>query len=264
MWSFKKDIYKTENITVSGIPIQLCYDETYAYSACTGCDVIIRSVTKSKNVLILYDLNSIFPNRYTNDVNPSEIATTIENRETSLTFTSTTITSYAAFEALSDATIANYAHIWDVGYDTLIPSSVATRYQTYLSGGGAMFLLGENGAFVERDTSITNFISDMGGGTVTSSPQTTGTITADVAEEFRIANTTATVNFANVGRFSGIGSGTILANSANGIHAAIWKTGTLSLVPTAAIVSVLDINFLVGAFTEQDFIDNVSLTLNTK
>lgn len=262
MWSFKKDIYKTENIT--GIPIQLCYDGTYAYSACTGCEVIVRSVAKSKNVLILYDLNSIHPDQYTGDVNPSEIATTLTDRETSLTFTATTITSYAAFEALSDATIANYSHIWDVGYDTLITSSVAIRYQTYLSGAGAMFLLGENGAFVDRDTSISNFITDMGGGTVTSSQQETGIITADVAEEFRIANTTATVNLANVGKFSGIGSGTILANSANGIHAAIWKTGSLSLVPTAAIVSVLDINFLVGAFTEQDFIDNVSLTLNTK
>jgi hypothetical protein len=262
MWEFKKAILKTSSI--EGYPFTLCYDETCAYSACTGCGVPDRSVVKSKNVLIVYDPNSTRPDLYSYDVNPSDIATTIQTRETSLTFTATTITSYTAFEALSDATIANYSHIWDIGYDTLITSSVATKYETYLLGGGAMFLLGENGAFVDRDTSITNFITDMGGGIVSSSPQQTGTIVADVAAEFRIANTTATVTFNNVGKFGVIGTGTILADSVNGIHAAIWETGDLSSVPTAAIVSVLDINFLVGTTIQQEFIDNISLTLNNR
>jgi hypothetical protein len=39
MWEFKKATFKT--IVSDGTPINLCYDELCAYSACTGCGVII-------------------------------------------------------------------------------------------------------------------------------------------------------------------------------------------------------------------------------
>jgi hypothetical protein len=125
-----------------------------------------------------------------------------------------------------------------------------------------MFLLGENGFFVDRDGDISNFITNMGGGTVSADAQTTGLITATVAAEFRLSNSTATVDLANVGRFGAIGSGTIMASSGNGTHAAVWKTGSLSNKPTGAIAVVLDINFLVSPYIDQNFIDNVSIVLN--
>jgi len=140
--------------------------------------------------------------------------------------------------------------------------AVETKYASYLATGGAIFLLGENGYYVLRDGDITNFITNMGGGSVTADTQTTGIINATVASEFLLANQTSSVTFNNVGRFGSIGNGTIMASSGNGTHAAVWKTGSLSNKPTAAIASVLDINFLVGLDTQGPFIDNLSIVLN--
>jgi len=226
--------------------------------------VMDRSITKSKNVLIVYDPNSIRPNMYTEDVNPSSIASTISSRETALTFIPATVTTYSSFLAIPDVTVENYAHIWDVGYDTYMTEAVETKYANYLATGGAMFLLGENGSFVQRDGDITNFITNMGGGSVTADAQTTGIISATVASEFLLANQTSSVTFNNVGKFGSIGNGTIMASSGNDTHAAVWKTGSLSNKPTAAIASVLDINFLVGGDTQGPFIDNLSIVLNQK
>lgn len=226
--------------------------------------IMDRSITKSKNVLIVYDPNSIRPDMYTNDVNPSSIASTISSRETALTFIPATVTTYSSFLAIPDVTVENYAHIWDVGYDTYMTEAVETKYASYLATGGAMFLLGENGSFVQRDGDITNFITNMGGGTVTADPQTTGIIGATVASEFLLANQTSSVTFNNVGRFGSIGNATVMASSSNGTHAAVWKTGSLTNKPTAAIASVLDINFLVGGDTQGPFIDNLSIVLNQK
>jgi len=226
--------------------------------------IMDRSITKSKNVLIVYDPNSIRPTMYTdgNNPNPSAIAATIETRENSLGFLPAIVTTYSSFLAIPDVTVENYAHIWDVGYDTYMTEAVETKYASYLATGGAMFLLGENGSFVQRDGDITNFITNMGGGSVTADAQTTGVITATVASEFLLANQTSSVTFNNVGRFGSIGNGTIMASSGNGTHAAVWKTGALSNKPTAAIASVLDINFLVGLDTQGPFIDNLSIVLN--
>lgn len=221
-----------------------------------------RSILKSSNILIVYDPNSV-KGMYGTDVNPADIAISITAQETSLGFTATTIATYSAFLALTDEQVAQYAHIWDVGYDTLIPAEVEDKYQTYLESGGAIFLLGENGYFVERDGEITNFITNMGGGTVTASPQTTGVISATIDPEFLVTNDTATVTFDNVGRFGSYGSGTPMASSGNGVHAAVWKTGSLTNTPEAAIAVVLDINFLISPI-QNDFIDNVSIVLNQK
>lgn len=40
MWSFKKDIYKTENIIENGTPILLCFDPVVMSGACSGCNII--------------------------------------------------------------------------------------------------------------------------------------------------------------------------------------------------------------------------------
>ena len=225
--------------------------------------MVSRNITKSSNILIVYDTNSVGTNRYSTDVNPTNIAITISNRETALGFTPTTITSYAVFEALSDSQIANYAHIWDVGYDTLITSSVSIRYKTYLSSSGAMFLLGENGSFIARDNSLSSFITETGGGNITVTTPTDN-LPSTVAQEFRLVNSNDTIQFNAPGRFSGIGSGTVLVNNVD-IQGAVWKTGSLLNYPTAAITSVLDINFLVNQSTQNtDFIDNLSIILNTR
>lgn len=221
-----------------------------------------RSVLKSKNVLILSDPNSTHPDQYVGDVHLDTIALSIQNQEMSLGMIPTVMTSYADFELLTDAQISQYAHIWDIGYDTLITGSAGNKYLTYLSSGGAIFFLGENSAFIDRDNTIVNIITLAGGGTVTMSTPNLVQVTADIAPEFLIQNQTPTVVFNAPGVFQNIGSGTMLAQSYIGVNAAVWKTGSLSSNPTAAIISVLDINFLVGTSVQQDFIDNLSTILN--
>jgi hypothetical protein len=217
----------------------------------------------SKNVLIVYDLNSVFPNRYNLDPNPASLAATIAARETALGFTPTTITSYASFVS---ADISKYAHIWDLGYDTLMTTAAADKYKTYLQGGGAAFLLGENGFFVDRGNSIDNFINSYVGG----GPCDIGTfdqpeeppLAMTLAPQFLLANNDNTVSLNRPGKFETIGTATAMLTSVYGVHAAVWRTGSLSQAPTAAIASVLDINFLVGGNLDQNFIDNLSIVLN--
>lgn len=230
----------------------------------TGDD---RSVTKSKNVLIVYDpteaitagLNTIYNDG--GDPHPSQIAATISARETALGFTPTTITSYTDLAAIPTATLNNYAHIWDIGYNTVITSGAQTIYTDYLQNGGAIFILGENLLFNARDGSLSSFITSVGGGTVThdaNAPKQSETTT--VAAEFRLANNSATVTFDAPGRFLTLGTGTAMTTEK---QAAVWKTGSLANATSGAIAVVLDINVFTSAL-DQNFVDNISITLNKK
>jgi hypothetical protein len=222
-----------------------------------------RTETKSNNVLIVYDLNSVLPNRYNTDVNPADIASVISARETALGFVPTTITSYASLAATD---ITNYAHIWDIGYDTQITNTVADQYKAYLQTGGAAFLLGENGRFAARNNTIDNFVTSyMGGGVVSVSDYVgSGSTDAVIANEFLLANNDNTIRFNAPGRFFNIGTGTVMAESSDGSHAVVWQTGSLTEAVTGAVCSVLDINFFVGFSLDINFIDNLSIVLNKK
>jgi hypothetical protein len=239
-----------------------------------------RSVTKSKNVLIVYDLNSVHPNQYNIDVNPVNLANTIASTETALGFIPTIIGSYSAFTALTDQEIAEYAHIWDVGYDTLITSPASTKYETYMRSGGAIFFLGENGYFVSRDNTITNFITMMGGGSITvNDGHYYGQ--AVIQPEFLLANPNPYVDFYDVANFASYGSGTPLVitnGQQGGVNpglwpppgpagldvAVVWKTGSLTNARNGAICSILDVNWLDGATFQQNLLDNISIVLNKK
>jgi hypothetical protein len=238
-----------------------------------------RSITKSKNVLIVYDLNSVHANQYTNDISPATIAGLISARETALGFTPTTMTSYAAFNALTTAQIANYAHIWDVGYDTHITTTTSTQYLQYLIGGGAMFFLGENGYFADRDGTITNFITDAGGGSIaTNYGNYFGQ--AVIQPQYLLANSNQNVDFWNVANFTNVGTGipmVITNGQRGGVDAenyggvigsaglnvsVVWETGNLSNAPAGAICAILDVNWVDGTHTQQNLIDNISIVLN--
>jgi hypothetical protein len=221
-----------------------------------------RTVLKSKNVLIVYDLNGR-PGVYDPpNPHPGTLASNISARESALGFIPTTITSYASLLATD---ISQFAHIWDVGYDTLMTAGAAAKYKTYLQSGGAIFLLGENGLFVNRNNTLDNFIEvDMGGGICSVSA---GYINADVpsivAAEFLLSNNDNTVTFSAPGVWTAIGNGTAMVTSGYGIHAAVWKFNSLSQASTASICSVLDINFLSSPYLDNNFVDNVSVVLNT-
>lgn len=212
----------------------------------------------SNHVLIVWDPESVAYGRYSSDVNPADIATAVSNRVTALGLTPHTISSYSS---LSSITVNDYCQIWDVGYDTMITSGAASIYSAYLQSGGSAFIMGENGVFITRDGTVENFIDTMGGNCTIDNWDPNSSVNATVAAEFLLANSDNSVTFDRPGRFTGIGTGTAMAYSGYGTHAAVWKTGSLSVAPTGAIASVLDVNVFSSSF-DSNFVDNLSISLN--
>lgn len=227
-----------------------------------------RAITKSKNTLILYDPSSAKLNYYTDsgDVNPTSIQTVIAARETSLGLIPTKLGSYSTFLSKTDAQVADYCHIWDVGYDTVIPSAVKTKYKTYLQSGGALFLFGENNYFAQRNASIIDFVgSVMGGGSVSVDSSTSST-TAQIQSQFLLANPSASVSFDACNQFVLQGNGVTMVKGTGtltGTIAAVWKRGTLSQAPTGCMCVIFDINWADGSIrTQNNLVDNISVVLN--
>lgn len=237
-------------------------------------------------VLIIYDTRESgyynfgyggysYPQNGGQDVDPVGLAQTVAARESALGFLTTVITSYAQLDAIPRATMNTYAHLWDLGYHTT-PSGIATnKYIQYLQDGGAVFLLGENAFFNERNWWLSSVISSAGGGSVDVRNDTAGfnVIGASTAAEFLLANGRADITFYAPNFFTSYGTATPIANSGLGPPAAIWKTGSLSSARAGAVVSVLDINFLLnpqyglnygGATWQPWFVDNLSIILNKK
>jgi len=216
-------------------------------------------------VIVVWDPASVGNGRYTDDVNPgTDIFPSISGRESVLGYDAVLVSSYAD---LLTTDLTTCSHIWDVGYDTVITTEVQTKYTSFLSNGGALFLLGENASgFIDRDNSIVSTIVAAGGGSVTvksdfGNPQFTETI----ASEFLLANQSNTVGFNGVGSFNTLGSGTNMITGGLGrAEAVMWKTGSLTNARKGAIISVLDINFFVGGNYQPNFIDNLVVCLNKK
>lgn len=237
---------------------------------------INRAISKSTNVLIVYDPNTTGgdsigygSNYYAHDVNPVDVYNnTLSPLETGLGFTPTFIQSYSDLLA---ADISNYAHIWDIGYATQLTSAVESKYLTYLQNGGALFLLGENSYFDGRDNTISSFMTNvMGAGTVQENLSTPPgpyytSYTETVQSEFLLANNNNSITFNAPNVFDSYGTGTPIAVGDSGKPSAvIWKTGSMSNATAGAVVSVLDINFLIGGDYNPDFVNNISISMNKK
>ena len=221
-----------------------------------------RSGLRSNKVMVVYDPESIHYNQYNDDVNPSSIAASVKNKEESLGRTVTVVSTYADFIARND--LDTFAHIWDVGYDTYITTAAANKFKAYIQNGGAVFFLGENGIFIQRDGTIESIVDDLGGNCNIDNWDPLGSVSATVATEFLLENSSSNITFNRPGRFVSIGTGTAMAYSGYGTHAAVWKTGSLPLASNGAIVSVLDVNFLVGANYDANFTGNLSIVLDKK
>lgn len=226
----------------------------------------------SKKVLVFYDPLTNGPNGNTNyyasgDVTPAQIYSTIQARETALGFTTTFVQSYAA---LASFDLSQYAHIWDVGYAspyTTNPNDPTAQLTTYLQNGGAMFILGENTLFGVRDDTIDNFVTSLGGGNITRSySDYSYAVDTTIDPQFLLANNVNKVRFSRPGGFISLGTGTAMTTAfTEGIYvAAMWKTNSLSNAPKGAVVSVLDVNFLVGSYIQPSFIDNLIFSMNLK
>jgi hypothetical protein len=217
-----------------------------------------------------------YPQNGGGDVDPVTIAQSVAGRETSLGFLTQVVTSYAQLNALSRDQMNKFSHIWDVGYHSSGIGSAQSKYIQYLQDGGALFLLGENVGFLYRDQTEDTLITAAGGGggvDVRTDSSGNGTYPETTAGEFLLANSNAGVTFYAPNYFTNYGTGTPIANGGYGPSAVVWKTGSLSNAPAGAIVSVLDINFIVnpaygknnrGAQWQPWFVDNLSLVLNKK
>jgi len=182
----------------------------------------------------------------------SDEANNIKFRATPFGYTVTTISNYTAF---LNEDLTKYAHIWDLGYNTVIPLQVQDKYIDYLQNGGAAFLIGENPYFQTRNDSVCRLIGAAGGGTVTTGGGGGEDITVPIVPEFLLANQTPTVTFAAPSGFPNYGTGTPITTGLT--CAVMWKTGSLSACLSGALVSILDVNFLQTQYLQSDFIENL-------
>lgn len=228
----------------------------------------------NNNVLITY-------NALDNFGGIANAAEGISARETSLGKNVTVIAGYSNLP--NDLSV--FSHIWDIDVFTgNLVSLNSSKYTTYLQGGGALFLLGENrnSVFTARNNSLAAFISSVGGGSISFDPSfPDDDTTCSINTQFLLDNSNSSVVFPAIGRFSSIGTGMdivktsqIMGSFEDGFYspgtgglAVVWKTGTLTNAPKGAIVSVLDVNiwgpdYATAPYYGSDFIKNISLILD--
>jgi hypothetical protein len=209
------------------------------------------------------------------DVSVVGLAQTVAQRESSLGFLTQVVTSYSILNSMTREQMNRFAHIWDLGYKTTPNASAKAKYIQYLQDGGAIFLLGENVQFLQRDNGICEIINEAGGNntSVRTDGAGLGTVGATTASEFLLANSRSDITFYAPNYFNSYGTGTPVANTGFGPAAVMWRTGSLSNARSGAIVSVLDINFLLNpvfapnagdAQWQPWFVDNLSIILNRK
>jgi hypothetical protein len=229
-----------------------------------------------KRILCFYDPLTNGPGGDTDyysglDRNPdTDLYPVIEARGTALGFEVSLVSSYSVLNTLD---LAIYSQIWDLGYAspyTTNPNNPIRRLTQYLQGGGSMFILGENSAFQPRDNAIGTFIEGLGGGSgiVEGSEDYNYSRTLTLKSQFFINNSNSQVAFARPGVFTNIGNGTVMTEQAFPVTgelyypAVVWTAGNLTGAPNGTVMSILDLNFIVGVFQNFDFIDNVIGILN--
>lgn len=225
-----------------------------------------------KTSLVFYDPLTNGPGGDTNyyasgAINPAtDIYPVIAAREIALGYDSILVDSY---EELLTYNLFDYAHLWDIGYASPYvtnPNDPTNRLYQYIQYGGAMFIMGENSNFGARDSSIDDFITNIGGGSVVrgSTDYSSSSIEVTVDPTFLLANQNNKVTFARPGTFTSIGNGTPMTTPFTGSEyvAVMWKTGSLNSANAGAIISVLDVNIFVNRFKNLSFIDNILLSMN--
>ncbi len=142
--------------------------------------------------------------------------------------------------------LATYGQIWDIRFNNTTPLTPAdiTAYTTYLAGGGALFVMGENTGFATRNVTIASFISALGGGSVfvTNPANNTQTVHAP----FTGPNAITTITFLAAAAIqTPPGTGTFVTVDSSGLAAAVvFPPHSLASAPTGTLIAVFDVNFL--------------------
>jgi hypothetical protein len=157
--------------------------------------------------------------------------------------------------------LAGYKQVWDIRYNNTTPltGSDVTAYMTYLTGGGSLFVMGENSSFITRDNSIIPLITAAGGGTVTILQAANSLNLQTVAAPFTGPVALTTVTFAAIGGYSSFGNARLVSVDANGVAGGIvFPPGSLTNAPLGTLITILDVNFLTaGVGSSQSLTDNL-------
>ena len=140
--------------------------------------------------------------------------------------------------------LASYLQIWDVRYNFTTPLSPSdiTAYLAYLSGGGSLFVMGENSGFIVRDNSIISLIQQAGGGTITLTSPSGSQI---VQPPFTGPNALATITILAGAGTTNPGRGAFIMKDANNAGIGIvYSPGSLTNAPSGSLLVVFDVNFL--------------------
>lgn len=227
-----------------------------------------------KKILFFYDPLTNGPGGNTNyyagpDRNPAtDLYPPLAARATALGFIPSLVTS---FQTLNGLDLTEYAQLWDIGYATPYttnPYNPTITLQQYLRSTGSLFILGENSSFQPRDNEIGTFIEFMGGGTGI----TEGTIDFNYSRNLTLQNRfiyygNGSLVFSRPGVFTSFGNGIPITTGAFPLTGELqypgvfWGAGQLSVAPIGSLMSILDLNFIVGPYQNTALIDNIIQTL---
>lgn len=178
-----------------------------------------------------------------------ENAQTRANITTFLTAAGYTVTDGTAVPGV----LTTYAQVWDLRYNSALTVPETTIYTTYITGGGSLFLMGENvGAGAARNPTIVTFISALGGGT-TGAVVAPSSVSETVQAPFTGPNTIGAVTWRGSGALTSAARGAYVTKGTTNGSAVVFYPGSLTAAPLGTLITVFDVNFL----------DNVALAAET-
>jgi len=141
------------------------------------------------------------------------------------------------------ASLSGQQQVWDIRCTTVLAAGEITTYTTYLSGGGSLFLMGENLGFAgPRDASLVSFIATLGGGSLTVA---TSLNTQNAQPPFNV-NGLSVVTFRAIGGTTSAGTGSFVTKdqSDNNGGSLVFSPGSMSNATAGTLIIVFDVNFL--------------------
>jgi hypothetical protein len=163
--------------------------------------------------------------------------------------------------------LAAYKQVWDIRFqnNTPLTGSDVTAYMTYMTGGGSLFVMGENSSFLTRDNSIIPLITAAGGGNATISQTQNSSNSQTAQAPFTGPVTLSSITFAAIGAWVTFGNARQVTLDGAGLAGGIvFPPGSMTNVPLGTLIVMLDVNFLTaGLGSSQPLTDNLIAYLAT-
>lgn len=149
-----------------------------------------------------------------------------------------------------DENLLLYDQVWDIRYNSLVPEAQQDAYTLFLKAGKSLFLMGENDDFMKRNTSISEFVEKVGGGTVEVTGRRKEFMT--IAPPFNTDVEKVQLPTSGISTTSGTGEFIVYTPGEGGVpeygSAILWDTNTLAEAPKGVLIVVFDVNFMMPEF----------------